>query len=136
MRMVCKILLAFIILLTLLITLITLFIYAFNLAVSTVCNISNDFSLTKEFSPYFNTDDSQLVALANNCLGGEASGDLFKVINVDAFDGLQSMMKGIQNFNLKISDISNKSNTSPVLSPISSSINDVLNGTAFSHVSV
>jgi hypothetical protein len=46
------------------------------------------------------------------------------------------MIKGIQNFNLKIADISNMSNTSPTLSPISSSINDVLGGNAFSHASV
>jgi uncharacterized protein YpmS len=88
MRLVCKILLAFIILLTLLVTLITLFIYFFNLAVATLCNVSNDFNITKEFSPYFNTDDSQLVALANHCLGSTADGDLFKVIKVDAFSGL------------------------------------------------
>ena len=58
MRLFCKILLAFIILLTLLITLITLFIYIFNLGVATLCNITNEFNMTKEFSPYFNTDNS------------------------------------------------------------------------------
>ena len=136
MRMICKILLAFIILLTLLVTLITLFIYGFNLAVSTLCNISNEFSLTEEFSPFFNTDDSQLVALANQCLGKKADGDLFKVINVDAFNGLQDMLKGIQNFNLELTNINNMGNTSSTLQTISSAINDVLSGNAHSHSTV
>lgn len=44
MRFPCKIILAFVILLTLLITLITLFFFAFNLTVATICNVSNAFS--------------------------------------------------------------------------------------------
>ena len=43
MRVICKIILAFIILLTLCITLITLFFYAFNLTVATICNVSDAF---------------------------------------------------------------------------------------------
>jgi hypothetical protein len=58
MRIACKIVLAFIILLTLLITLITLFVYAFNLTVATVCNVSDAFTITEDFTPYFNTNDS------------------------------------------------------------------------------
>ena len=58
MRVACKIILAFIILLTLCITLITLFLFAFNLIVSTVCNISDAFYKTADFTPYFNTTDS------------------------------------------------------------------------------
>ena len=58
MRVACKIVLAFIILLTLLITLITLFFYAFTLTVDTVCNVSDAFYQTADFTQYFNTTDS------------------------------------------------------------------------------
>jgi hypothetical protein len=136
MRLFCKILLAFIILLTLLITLITLFIYAFNLAIGTICNVSDEFIKTKDFTPYFNTDDSLLASLANNCLGSDAKGDIFAVIKVDAFTGLKEMLKGITNYNFKIEDINSRSNNSATLAPISSSINDVLSGNAYSHASV
>jgi hypothetical protein len=46
------------------------------------------------------------------------------------------MIKGIQNFNYKITEVNNMSNSSPTLSPISSSINDVLSGNTYSHDSV
>lgn len=84
----CKIILVFVILLTLLITLITLFFYAFNLTVSTVCNVSNAFSETEDFTSYFNSTDGQLVQLANKCLGSKADGDIFAVINISQFSGL------------------------------------------------
>lgn len=58
MRVVCKIILAFIILLTLCITLITLFFYLFNLTVATICNVTDAFYQTSDFTPYFNTTDS------------------------------------------------------------------------------
>jgi CHASE3 domain sensor protein len=88
MRIPCKIILAFIILLTLCITLITLFLYAFNLTVATVCNVTNAFFSTLDFAQYFNTTDSQLVQLANKCLGSNANGDIFAVINISQFQGL------------------------------------------------
>ena len=88
MRMVCKLVLAFIILLTLLITLITLFFFLLNLSVSTVCNLSDQFANTPDFTNYFNTTDSNLVSMANICIGSKATGDIFSVINISSFDGL------------------------------------------------
>lgn len=88
MRLICKLVLALIILLTLLITLITLFFFAFNLTVASVCNLSDQFGSTPDFTTYFNSTDSNLVSMANKCIGSNATGDIFAVINISSFDGL------------------------------------------------
>lgn len=128
MRVICKIILAFVILLTLLITLITLFIFAFNLAISTLCNVSDQFYQTADFTPYFNTTDSQLVQLANKCIGQNANGDLFAVINISSFDGVRGMIEGIQNYKLYQGDVNGMSNTSSTLVPVQSAVSKVLDG--------
>lgn len=69
MRFLCKILLAVIIFLTLIITLISIFFLLFNFLVSTFCNITHEFASITDFSPYFSTTESQLVRLANTCIG-------------------------------------------------------------------
>ena len=136
MRLSCKIILAFVILLTLLITLITLFFYAFNLTVASVCNISDQFHQTADFSPYFNTDDSQLVVLANKCLGSNANGDLFAVINISSFSGIQGLLEGIQNYKIKMTDIDTMSTNSTTLIPVQTSVSKVLDGSEASHTTV
>ena len=100
MRVACKIILAVVMLLTLAISLITLFMYFFNLTVSTVCNVADTFYTVSDFTQYFNTTDFQLVQLANKCIGQNANGDLFAVINISQFSGLQTLLTGIQNYKL------------------------------------
>jgi hypothetical protein len=61
MRIACKIILVVVIFLTLCISLITLFMYFFNLTVSTVCNVADTFYTVSDFTKYFNTTDFLLV---------------------------------------------------------------------------
>lgn len=126
----------FIVLLTLLITLITLFFFGFNLIISTVCNLAQNFSDTADFTNYFNSTDSNLVSLANKCMGANATGDFFDVINISSFDGLQKMIKGIQNFNFRLQEIKTMSDQSSSLAPISSAVGKVQDGSSSSQDTV
>ena len=93
-----KILTIVVMVITLLFGLILIFVLIFNIFVNTFCSFIHAFTSVDDFSVYFNSTDTSLVKYLNLCLGSNATGKLFDVINVSDFDGLQSTIQGIQDY--------------------------------------
>lgn len=87
-RITCKFILLFIIILTMLIALITLFFFGFSLLSFTFCNVASSLLNTQDFTQYFGSADAQLVTLFNHCIGKNADGQLFSIVGNADFSGI------------------------------------------------